>query len=130
MESVKDTASWAALIGAVLPLLIAVIQQPRWSSQVRQIVSIVISVIAGLGTVLASGNFDVQNLLVTIVALIGAAQASYALIFKPTGAAQKIEKATTKTPAKKGEDGAGVVEYAFAALLIVVALAVLFHYVR
>jgi hypothetical protein len=94
METVKDTASWGALIGALLPFLIAIVQQPRWSSGFRQIIAVVVSVIAGVGTVLVSGNFDVQNWLVTLVAVIGAAQAAYALVWRPTNVAPTIEAKT------------------------------------
>lgn len=92
-----------------MPILIAVVQQSRFSSQMRQIVAIVVAALGGVGTVLASGNFDVQNWLVTLVAVIGAAQASYALIFKPTGAAAVIERKTDVTGVElkdRGEDGA------------------------
>lgn len=103
MESVKDTASWAALIGAMLPLLIAVVNRPQWTAQMKQIIGIAVAAIGGIGTVLASGNFDAQNWLVTLVAVIGASQAAYALIWKPTKVAPKIEQATS---AKPGEEGA------------------------
>jgi hypothetical protein len=119
VESVKDTASWAALIGAVLPILIAIVQQPRWSSQVRQVIAVGVAALGGVGTVLASGNFDAQNWLVTLVAVIGAAQASYALIFKPSGVAAKIEE---KTSTDKGEDGAVSIDFIVGCLVGAVVL--------
>lgn len=123
MESVKDTASWAALVGAVLPLLIAVVQQSRFSGQMRQVVSIIVAAIAGVGTVLASGNFDAQNWLVTLVAVIGAAQASYALIFKPSGIAPAIESKTEFSGGgDRGEDGAVSMDFIVGCLVGAVVL--------
>lgn len=121
LDSVKDVASWGALIGVVLPLLIAVLNQPRWTPQQRQLLAVGVSTVAGVGTVIASGNFDLQNWLVTIAAVIGAAQAAYAVLWKPTNIAPTIE---TKT---SGGDEAGAASYGYAAVgLIVLGLLIVF----
>lgn len=96
MNNTQDTASIAALVGAFLPLLTAVVNNPRWTSQQRQIISALISLVVGVVVVVASGNFDPQNWIVTLVAVVGAAQAAYAFLWKPTKVAPAIETATSR----------------------------------
>lgn len=94
-DIITDTATWGTLIGLLSPLLVAFVQQPWWSNQYRQIVAVGVSALLGILTVVASGTFDVQNWLLTLVAVIGAAQTSYALVWKPTKVAKVIELKTS-----------------------------------
>lgn len=123
MESVKDTASIGALIGGFLPLLIAVVNNPNWTPMRRQIVGTVIAFAVGVVFVAISGNFDPQNWLVTLAAVLGASQATYALIWKPTAIAPKVEGATVRT-----RDGRGAARFDVVQIIIltVVALVVLY----
>lgn len=89
-----DTALWGALFGMLVPFLVALVDQPEWSSQKRQIAALGVSVVAGMGTVLGSGDFDPTNWVATITAVVAASQASYTLLWKPTGTARKVQRAT------------------------------------
>lgn len=91
-------ALWSAFLGAVLPLLIAVIQQPQWSKQARTIVAVVVCAIAGavqayLDGKLASG----VNVVSAIMIVTMAALTFYRNVWKPLGATGAIERATSST---------------------------------
>ena len=95
-----NATAWALIIGAVLPFLIAVVNRPKWSGTVRQIVAVAISLAVGLVTVVVQGaaDFTLQGALVTLAAVVGAAQATYALVWKPSKIAPVLERVTTPGP--------------------------------
>jgi uncharacterized membrane-anchored protein len=93
----SDSASWGLILGVVLSLLTAVVQQPNWSPGVRRLVAVAAAVAGGVLTALASGQVGSgQTIIQTVAAVLVAAQASYDLIWKPTGAARAIESATSR----------------------------------
>lgn len=97
VSMLSDSASWGLILGVVLPLLTAVVQQPNWSQGVRRLVAVVAAMAGGVLTALANGQVGSgQTVIQTVTAVLVAAQASYDLIWKPTGAARAIESATTR----------------------------------
>ena len=87
---------WSALVGWFLPMLIAVIQQPRWSNTVRSVVTVIVCVITGFVTTWLTVDFDFsKDLVASILTVLIAAQASYLAFFKPTKVAPAIERATS-----------------------------------
>lgn len=92
-------------VGAVLPLLIAVVQRPNWSTRSKQIVAVVASLIAGVITVAAAdgwAQFQQGKLTTaTIVGVLLAAQTSYDVLWKPTKLAPVIEAATSPKSAQQ-----------------------------
>lgn len=87
-------------VGGLLPLLTSVVQQPRWSARTRTIMSVVVSTIAGLVTYVSSEglNFDSPSAIVaTVVGIIITSAAAYKALWKPTGATQAIEGATSSS---------------------------------
>lgn len=103
MTLFADTASWALILGVLTPLLTAVVQQPRWSPRLRAIASAVVSVVVGVLTVLANGvdlsawNGDKAQITLGVVALVlVASNTAYKTLWKPTGVAPAIERATSK----------------------------------
>lgn len=90
---------WAVLVGFLTPLLVAVVKQPRWSKQQKQVISIVVAVVVGVLNLLAQGvlneaSFTPSGALATLVLVLGASQGAYALLWKPTGVSDRIEVAT------------------------------------
>lgn len=94
----------AALLGIVLPLLVALVTKRVTSSAVKGMLLTSFSVAAGLlselGHALTTGeSFDpVAWLIVTLAALV-AGQTTYSAIWKPTGAAETLQLVGTE----KGE---------------------------
>lgn len=121
MDTISDTASWGVLVGALMPFLIAVVQQPAWSTRQRQVVALAASLVAGVGTVLASGTFDPQNWLVTLAVVVGAAQASYTLLKNP---ALKVEHLTSRNTATTRRTDAGEADVLGTALVGLIGLGI------
>lgn len=95
MDSSQEVASWGILIGALLPILIAILNQPQWTDQQKRFIALGVAFVSGTGTVIVSGNFDPGNWVVTIAAVLGASQAAYTVLWKPTKIAPRIEAATS-----------------------------------
>lgn len=87
---------WNLIVGFVLPNVIAVVQQPRWSDRVRALVTGAICVFAGIVTVvLSGGHLDFGRALVTSILTIGVAAVSfYKHFWKPIGVTPRVEKMT------------------------------------
>lgn len=83
------------LLGVISPLGIAVVQQTYWSKAVKQAVLVVVSLVLGVVTVAASGQFNPGDLVTTFVLVLVAAQVAYKAAWKPSGVTAKIESATT-----------------------------------
>jgi hypothetical protein len=101
--STLDSLTAGAQVGAVLPLLTAVVQRPAWSEQAKKRVAVVIALLAGVFTVAAEGGWtQFQHGHLTAATLLGvmtASQASYDLLWKPSRVAPWIEaKTSRKTP--------------------------------
>lgn len=98
-----DTATVVQIVlavGPLLPLLVAVVQQPNWSPRVRSIASVVISILAGTVTYVADAGLDFSNppaIVAVIVGTILASNVAYKTIWQPTGVAPAIEYATSPT---------------------------------
>lgn len=100
--TVADTAAqWTALVGIVIPFVVAFINNRTMSSQTRQLVMIGVAVVVGVGGVIASGNFDFKNWMLTLTTTIGACQAAYTLVWKPTGATNVVEMKTSKAAKRR-----------------------------
>ncbi|MFB6505603.1 hypothetical protein ACFC07_22070 [Streptomyces sp. NPDC056099] len=107
MSSTLDSIATGSAVGALLPLVTAVVQQPRWSAHVKKAVAVASALIAGVVTVVSVGGLDQFThgvpTLATFVGLLAASQSAYDLIWKPTGVAPVIESATSrKTPTAAG----------------------------
>lgn len=97
MNWYTDTASWALILGVLTPLVVSVVQQPKWPSQLRAVVALVAAVVVGTVTVLANGGFDDTSGVLGIIALVlVASNTAYATLWKPTGIAPLIEAKTSR----------------------------------
>jgi hypothetical protein len=95
VDTTNDLAMWSFLVGAFLPALVAVIQQPRWPNWFRATVTVISSVIAAGVTVWLAGDFALDSDFVgSILRVLIAAQATYIAFWKQT-LAPKIEAATS-----------------------------------
>jgi Na+/H+-translocating membrane pyrophosphatase len=94
----------AAIAGVIAPALIAVINQPRWQSQTKRIIAYAGAAVIGLLTVIGNGamndlEVNLPNAITVIMAVVGASQIAYGLLWKPSGMSDMIEEATSpKTP--------------------------------
>ncbi|MGX1268113.1 hypothetical protein [Streptomyces phaeoluteigriseus] len=99
MSATLEALSTGGQVGAVLPLLTAVVQRPAWSAKHKKVVAVVAALVAGVVAVAADGGWDqFQHAKLTTVTLLGvlaASQTSYDLVWKPSKLAPMIEAITT-----------------------------------
>ena len=93
-------------VGALLPLLTAVLQQPSWSDKTRTVAGIGVSALAGLVSYVSVNGLDFSTpsaIVASVVGVIIAAAASYRTIWKPSGVAPIIEAKTSKNAVVRKE---------------------------
>ncbi|MEU5748250.1 hypothetical protein ABZ804_22260 [Streptomyces sp. NPDC047726] len=103
MTPLTDSLSTGAQVGAVLPLLTAVVQRPAWSEKYKKVVAVLAALFAGVVAVAADGGWSQfqhgQLTTATILGVLVASQTSYDLVWKPSKVAPWLEAVTTrKTP--------------------------------
>ncbi|MEU1355278.1 hypothetical protein ABZ410_15460 [Streptomyces cinnamoneus] len=105
--STLDSITTGAQVGALLPLLTAIVQRPAWSAEVKKAVAVVLALVAGVVTVAASGGwaqFQHGTLtFATLTAVLAASQTTYDLLWKPSKVAPVIEAVTSPQPAGQAE---------------------------
>ncbi|MFE4575740.1 hypothetical protein [Streptomyces chartreusis] len=107
MSATLEALSTGGQVGAVLPLLTAVVQRPAWSAKYKKVVAVVAAFLAGIVAVAADGGWDQfqhgQLTTVTILGVLAASQTSYDLVWKPSKLAPMIESLTTKKTPQQAE---------------------------
>lgn len=92
---------WALIVGFLLPLLIAVLQQPGFPKWARATIMAVVCIVGGLVTVTVTGGFHSAHGVIAELLLVAlAAIAFYEKWWKQIGATQRIELATTPKKAR------------------------------
>lgn len=91
------------LVGVLTPALIAVINHPVWQSQTKRIIAVVGAAVLGVLTVIGNGlandlDVNLSNTITVVLAVVGASQAAYSILWKPTGAADVIETKVNPGP--------------------------------
>ncbi|MEU5978445.1 hypothetical protein [Streptomyces sp. NPDC047315] len=107
MSATLESLSTGAQVGALLPLLTAVVQKPAWSAKYKKGVAVVAALIAGVVAVAADGGWTQfqhgQLTAATLLGVLAASQTSYDLLWKPSKLAPMIESMTTRTKAPRTE---------------------------
>lgn len=109
-EVISDAQMWSLIVGFGLPLLVAMIQQPKWSNPVRVTVTVLSSIVAGGGTAYFAGEFTGRSVLSCALVVCVAAIATYQNLWKPTRVAPAIEAATSPGATVKVVRGPGGTE--------------------
>lgn len=94
-------------VGGLLPLLIAVVNQPHWSARTRTILAVIVSGLSGLVTYVTENGlvFESTSSVVTVVVgIILTSVTAYQTIWKPSGVARKIENITSSHSPNLEED--------------------------
>lgn len=98
----SDAQLWSLIAGAVSPFVIALIQQPRFSSSVRAILTAALSVAIAFGTTYLTDGVDAGNVVHSALLVFALAITVYHGFGKPTGIAPAIEAHTS--PGSAGAD--------------------------
>lgn len=98
--SVTNLAMWSLIVGTLMPPVLALIQQPRWSNTVRSVVMVIASIVVGAGTAYFENDqvFVGKSIVQSVLTVMVAAIATYHGFWKPTEIAPTIEKATSTDP--------------------------------
>ena len=94
LAALGPVALWLMAVGFFSPLVIAVIQQSRWSPRKQSIVAFLFYVAVATVTAWLAGIFTTAGIIVAILVIFITAGNSYKLLWKPTGVAPAIQAAT------------------------------------
>lgn len=101
-ELLAQPQAWGLILGVIAPLLISVVQQPKFTGATRSVIAVAAAAVIGVLTVLSTGDFDPSNLLTTFAVTLVASHAAYESFYKPTGLADVVEFKTS-TAKSRGE---------------------------
>jgi hypothetical protein len=87
-------ANLSGIVGLLLPLLVAVIQQLHWKESYRAAVGFLSCMVAAFITTWVEGKLNTKDLLSSFFVVFTVAQVSYSHFWKKLGATQAIEKVT------------------------------------
>lgn len=90
-----DLAMWNLLLGFLLPLVVAIVQQPKFSDPARALVTFVACVFAGAGTAYFEGSFTGRGIVSSILLTLVVALTTHRNFWKPSGVTPRIEAATS-----------------------------------
>lgn len=107
MISTLDSIATGSAVGALLPVLTAVVQQPKWSAGNKRVVAVFAALVGGVVTVASAGGLEQfqhgpEAALAGVAAVVAASQATYDLIWKPSKIAPAVEAATSRKPRTAG----------------------------
>lgn len=85
---------WTTVVGVLLPLGIAAINRERWAPGQKALAAIGICILAAAGDVFFKGQFSLTNWSQTALYIFFLVVTSYAGLWRPTGIADTIGKAT------------------------------------
>ena len=86
--------SWSLLVGALLPLAVAVVNRKSWPRWAKALCSIVCCVLAAAGTVWLAGSFNVHDWAGTLAVVAAAAYSSFHWVWQQAGVTQAVEAKT------------------------------------
>lgn len=92
-----NSEMWAIVVGFLMPLILAVWEQPNWSDPVRALWAAFWCILAGVITVYFNGGLalDQVHIATTILLVLLSAIGFYKGFWKPTGVAPNIENTTS-----------------------------------
>ena len=78
----SNVQAWAILVGLAVPFATGLLIKASWPAWAKALVALVFSAIVGLGTIWVSGELELSwaNALVTVAAVVGAANVSFRYI--------------------------------------------------
>ena len=91
---------WAILLGMITPFVVAFVARPSWSPSQKRYLSVFIAAAIGVINLLAQGlltnfSWEFGAVVNNLVLVLGASQAAYSLLWKPTGIADTVEAVTS-----------------------------------
>jgi VIT1/CCC1 family predicted Fe2+/Mn2+ transporter len=85
----------SAFVGLVMPLVVSLVNQTHWKSQIKGLVAILVSLVAAFLTSWIAGDLNGKSFATSFLIVLGATLTTYRIFWKPTGIADTVESATT-----------------------------------
>lgn len=124
----SNLVMWNLIVGFLVPNLIAIVQQPKWSQRARAWFTAVACIFFGAGTAYFTGQFNLGDIVGSILTMGVAAITFYKGLWKPSGIAPAIENATTTNKNERGHGASMIIIQIAAVLVILAALVYLFNH--
>jgi hypothetical protein len=94
LAALGPVALWLLAVGFFSPLVIAVIQQTRWSPRRQAVVAFLFYVVVAAVTAWLQGIFTAFGIVTAFLVIFVTAATAYRNLWKPTGIAPAIQNAT------------------------------------
>jgi len=91
----SNLAMWSLIVAFIAPPVLSIIQQPKWTTEVRSAVMFFFAIILGLGTAFFTDAFNGKDIVTSILIVMVGAISTYKGFWQATGVAPKIEAATS-----------------------------------
>lgn len=91
----SNLTQWSAIVAFFVPLVVALLNQEKWSPQIKAAVFFVVSIVAAGGTAYFQGDLTGKRWLDSALIVVAAGAAYYHGFWKPTAVAPTIEKSTS-----------------------------------
>lgn len=90
-----DLEMWSLVVGFFLPMVIAVVQQPRFPQPVRALITFLACMVASGVTIWLQGEVEFERWVESGLLILVSTIATYKGLWKPVGLAPEIERATS-----------------------------------
>lgn len=92
----SNLAQWSALVGFLIPILVAVIQQPVFTRPVRTVIGVIMAVLAAVVTAAVQNQLTWNTWATSVIWVATFAFTTYRNVWVPLGAIDWIEALTSK----------------------------------
>lgn len=96
---------WSLVVGFLLPPVLSIVQQPRWSETTQSVVAFLACALAGAGTAFFQGDLTGRRFAEAGLVILVAAIATYKGFWKPTKISPAIEALTSPSTSPRGPPG-------------------------
>ncbi len=94
LQLLDAAPSWSVLVGALLPLAVAIVNRKGWPKWAKALCSVICCILASVGTVWLAGRFNVHDLAGTLVVVAAATYSSFHWVWQQAGVTQTVEAKT------------------------------------
>lgn len=90
----SNLVQWSAIVAFFIPIVMSLLNQSKWSAQLKAVLFFGVSLIAAAGTAYFQGDLTGKRWLDSALVIVPAAAAFYHGFWKPNGVAPALETST------------------------------------
>ena len=95
MDLNQDLVMWASIVGFLSPLIVSIIQQPKFNDAAKAVITFLYCLVTSFITVILEGRFTQERFVTCLLFVFVTAMTAYRGLWRPTGVSPAIESATT-----------------------------------